>query len=42
MNYYEDIGKLFSFWVFSKDNIIVQINGELPEVTARKYEKAIP
>lgn len=42
MNYYEDIGKLFSFWVFSKDNIVVQINGELPEATARKYEQAIP
>lgn len=42
MNYYEEIGKLFSFWVFSKDNIIVQINGELPEAQAREYEQAIP
>lgn len=31
---------LFS-WVFIKDNILVQINGELPEETARMYEVAL-
>jgi hypothetical protein len=43
--YYINLGKnsasLFS-WVFIKGNILVQINGNLPESTARRYEQAIP
>jgi len=31
---------LFS-WVFAKDNVLVQINGDLPEVKARQYEAAL-
>ena len=44
-NYYQDLGKssaLFFSWVFVKDNIVVQINGDLKEDIARKYEQAIP
>lgn len=44
-NYYTELGKssaLFFSWVFTKDKVIVQINGDLPEETARKYEVAIP
>jgi hypothetical protein len=44
-NYYTEMGKasamLFS-WVFVKDNIVIQINGDLSEDIARKYEAAIP
>jgi hypothetical protein len=43
-DYYAQMGRfsavLFS-WVFVKDNILVQINGELPEANARKYEAAL-
>ncbi len=43
-DYYAQMGKfgavLFS-WVFIRDNILVQINGELPEATARLYEQAL-
>jgi hypothetical protein len=42
--YYVELGRssaiLFS-WVFTQDNILIQINGQLPEETARKYETAI-
>ena len=31
---------LFS-WVFVRDNILVQINGELPEAKAKQYETAL-
>jgi hypothetical protein len=44
-NYYNELGKssaLFFSWVFTKDNVLVQINGDLPEETARKYEAALP
>lgn len=44
-NYYIELGKtsaLFFSWVFTKGNIVVQINGDLPEEQARKYETAIP
>jgi hypothetical protein len=43
--YYQDLGKssaLFFSWVFVKDNIVVQINGDLKEDIALKYEQAIP
>ncbi len=42
--YYEELGKssaLFFSWVFAKDNILVQINGDLPEARAREYENAL-
>lgn len=42
--YYVELGKnsaLFFSWTFSKDNILVQINGSLPETTARLYEAAL-
>jgi hypothetical protein len=44
-NYYNELGRssaLFFSWVFIKDNVLVQINGDLPEETARKYEAALP
>lgn len=40
-HYYEGLGKAsgwFFSWLFMKDNILVQINGELPEDRARQYE----
>ena len=43
-DYYAQMGRvstiLFS-WVFVRDNILVQLNGELPEATARLYESAL-
>lgn len=42
--YYTELGKasaLFFSWVFVKDNILVQINGSLPEEQARQYEAAL-
>lgn len=44
-NYYKKMGEssaLFFSWVFVKNNIVVQINGDLPEDKARQYEAAIP
>lgn len=43
--YYQDLGKIsaiFFSWVFIKENVVVQLNGDLREDTARKYEQAIP
>lgn len=43
-HYYTELGRQsawFFSWVFVKDNILLQINGDLPEETARKYEAAI-
>jgi hypothetical protein len=44
VTFYTELGKspLFFSWVFEKGNVVVQINGELDEVTAKKYEAAIP
>lgn len=42
--YYDNLGKqsaAFFSWVFVRDNILVQINGDLPEAEARKYEVAL-
>jgi len=42
--YYIELGRssaAFFSWVFTKDNILVQINGELPEETAKQYEAAL-
>ena len=35
-------GSIYVSWVFVKGNVVVQINGMLPDETARKYEAAIP
>lgn len=43
-NYYDELAKssaLFFSWVFVKDNILVQINGDLPEPIAKQYETAL-
>jgi hypothetical protein len=42
--YYKKLAEssaLFFTWVFVKDNILVQINGDLPEADARLYEAAL-
>ena len=42
--FYVELGKssaLFFSWVFTNDNILVQINGDLPETTAQQYEAAL-
>lgn len=42
--FYDEMGKqsalLFS-WTFARDNILVQINGDLPEAQAKQYETAL-
>lgn len=43
-HYYDELGKgsaMFFSWVFVKDNILVQINGDLPEDKAKQYEKVL-
>ncbi len=43
-NYFEELGKqsgLFFSWVFTKDNILIQINGDLSEDRAEKYKEAL-
>ena len=43
--YYTELGKasaLFFSWVFIKDNVVVQLNGDLPEDKAKQYQAAIP
>lgn len=43
-DYYVEMGKssaIFFSWTFAKDNILVQINGDLPEETAKKYEAVL-
>jgi hypothetical protein len=42
--FYEEMGRqsaAFFSWVFEKDNVLVQINGDLPESRAREYEAAL-
>lgn len=42
--YYKELGRqsaMFFSWVFIKDNILIQINGDLPEELAKMYEAAI-
>lgn len=41
---YEDLAKqsaMFFSWVFVKDNILLQINGDLPEAQAMEYQAAL-
>ncbi|HDD61369.1 MAG TPA: hypothetical protein ENF22_02405 [Chloroflexi bacterium] len=43
-NYYVELGEASSWffsWVFEKDNILIQINGDLPEEQALKYQAAL-
>lgn len=42
--YYTELGKssaAFFSWVFVKGSVLVQITGDVPEETARKYETAL-
>lgn len=41
--YYETLGKnkLYFSWVFVHDNLLVQINGDLPEARAKVYQAAL-
>ena len=42
--YYVEMGKssaIFFSWIFVKDNILVQINGDLSEEIARRYESVL-
>ena len=42
--YYEELGKssaIFFSWVFVNENILVQINGDLPEEQALRYQSAL-
>ena len=42
--YYETLGqamKLLFSWVFTRDNVLIQLNGKLPEDRAREYETAL-
>ena len=44
-SYYQELGrssKAALDWIFVKDNVLVIINGGLPEDIAQKYESAIP
>ncbi len=43
-DYYVGLGKPgepFFSWVLVKDNLLVQLNGKLPEERARQYETAL-
>lgn len=42
--YYEDLAAqsaMFFSWVFTRENILIQINGDLPEEQALKYKAAL-
>jgi hypothetical protein len=42
--YYEELAKISAIyfsWLFVRDNILVQINGNLPEATALRYSAAL-
>lgn len=44
VTYYTSLGEasaLFFTWAFRNGNTVVQINGDLPESTARQYEAAL-
>lgn len=43
-SYYEGLAQqsaMFFSWVFTRDNILIQINGDLPEEQALKYQAAL-
>jgi hypothetical protein len=31
------LGAMLASWVYVKDNILIEINGELPEASAQKF-----
>lgn len=42
--YYDELGKqsaMFFSWVFTKDNVLIQINGDLSEAKALEYQAAL-
>jgi hypothetical protein len=42
--YFDELGKAsaaFWSWLYVKDNLLLQINGELPEEKAKQYEQAL-
>ena len=44
LNRYKELGQAsaaFFSWLFIRDNVLVQINGDLPEDRARQYEEAL-
>ena len=44
-SYYRELGKssaLFFSWVFVKGNVVLQLNGNLDEHTAKEYASTIP
>lgn len=44
MEYYESLGEesaLLFTWAFRQGNLVVQINGDLPEEEARRYEEVL-
>jgi hypothetical protein len=43
--YYTELGRVsaaFYSWVFIKNDVLVQINGDLVEDIAREFEQALP
>lgn len=43
-SYYDELSQVsatFFSWTFTRDNVLVQINGDLPEAQARLYEGAL-
>jgi hypothetical protein len=44
MNYYRMLGQALpaaKSWVFSRDNVLIQINGDLPAEQAKRFEEAL-
>ena len=44
MNYYRTLGQALpaaKSWVFSRDNVLIQINGDLPAEQAKRFEEAL-
>jgi hypothetical protein len=43
-NYYATLGKAlpqYNSWIFVKDNLLLQIDGDVPEAVAKQYGKAL-
>jgi hypothetical protein len=43
-NYYQDLGRqsaAFFSWVFAKNNVLIQINGDMSEAIAQKYNSVL-
>lgn len=43
-SYYVEAGRASGFlfsWVFEKDNLLIQINGDLPKATAERYNSTL-